>query len=61
MGFPVNVRQYSNGTVMDLNIGGMDTKPALDQARKATHEVWGNKDHGVGYYPRRYDSYKLVF
>jgi hypothetical protein len=58
IGYPVNVSQYPNGVLVDVNIGGFDTRPTLEQVRNAAKGTFGSdpsvKD--VGIVARKYDS-----
>jgi hypothetical protein len=56
MGFPVSVAQHPNGTVIDLNIGGMKTRPDLQKVYNLAHETFGNDPNvkNVKVFARKY-------
>lgn len=54
VGFPINVRRYNNGTMLDLNTGGMDSKPGLDQVDGAARATFPQQRRHI--LPRRYSG-----
>jgi broad specificity phosphatase PhoE len=57
LGFPVNVVEHPNGTLIDINVGGMGgRRPDPEMVRQLTKETWGNdpavKD--IGLFSREY-------
>jgi hypothetical protein len=60
MGFPVNARQYSNGTLVDVNVGGFNAEPGFKpptdaQVEAATEAAFGKKQP-ASFFKRQYSS-----
>ena len=58
IGFPVNVAQHPNGVLIDVNIGGMDRTPTLEQIQDAAQATFGSDPNvkQIGYLAREYAS-----
>jgi len=42
VGYPINFYQAPNGGVLEINVGGYETKPTIDQVQNAIMNVFGN-------------------
>jgi hypothetical protein len=54
VGYPINFFQAANGGVLEINVGGYDTKPTLDVVKNAIMDVFG--DVKAKYIESGYDS-----
>jgi hypothetical protein len=58
IGYPVNVSQVPNGVLVDVNIGGFDTRPSYQQIESAANATFAGDDnvHDLRIFGRSYDS-----
>ena len=58
IGYPVNVSQTPNGVLVDVNIGGFDTRPTYEQIENASNATFGNDPNvqDLAISSRAYDS-----